>query len=114
MKIINLKEFLKLPEGTVYVKFDPVIFDELSVKESSISNLDWIYSPIVNVDAIDSTDIYGITNKSLVEGSSFNLDINSTTREGMYDESQLFTVYEKSDVKQLIQKLNESLERAYE
>lgn len=114
MRIINLKEFLKLPEGTLYVKFDPVLFDELSIKESSISDLDWIYSPIINVDAIDSADIYGITNESLVEGSSFDLDINCTTREGMYDESQLFAVYEKSDVKQLIQKLNDSLERAYE
>ena len=113
MKIVDLNTFLKLPNGTVYAKFTPCEFEDICVKEFADNELDWIYSPLLEVDADELSDVYNITNESYVEGTSFNLDVNYTRRDGFFDTKQLFAVYEKHDLVQLIDKLNDSLKKAY-
>lgn len=112
MKIVNLEQFLQLPAGSVYAKFEPVIFGDLYVKEGSIGNVDWVCAPFIAVDD-EEKDEYYITNESYAEGTSFKLDVNWTCRDGLYEKNQLFAVYEKEDVEQLITKLQDSLSRAY-
>lgn len=45
MKIINRTQFLAMPEGTVYSKFEPCFFGEISIKGESVAN-DWWHQPI--------------------------------------------------------------------
>ena len=42
-------------------------------------------------------------------GESFNLDLDAYTRDGLYEKNQLFAVYEKRDIAQLVKKLEELL-----
>ena len=44
------------------------------------------------------------------EGGSVSMDFNNTSREGLFDEKQLYAVYGKEDVKKLIRKLKDAYE----
>lgn len=47
MRILNKKEFLALPAGVIYNKFEPNYFDTLSIKGYTILSVeDFYYTPI--------------------------------------------------------------------
>lgn len=53
MRIVNRQQFLAMPAGTVYAKYEPCSFEDLCIKGDSLPN-DWFYQQIV--DAIDVHD----------------------------------------------------------
>ena len=58
MKIINQKEFLKLPAGTLFLKYEDSGFDELQIKDESWEN-DFLYVSITDsIDCDGSDDLY--------------------------------------------------------
>lgn len=116
MKILNKKEFYKLPIGTVYSKYDPVCFDLLYIKGENLYGgengepSDFFYIELIsNVSCYNSNEFVDILEEAEEKGTSFDLDFESQTRDGMYDDSQLFAVYEKKDLEGLISKLQSSL-----
>lgn len=42
MRIVGLKEFLTLPVGTVYAKYQPCITEGLEIKGDNCGERDWI------------------------------------------------------------------------
>jgi len=108
MRIVNLQEFRKLPKGTVFAKYSHCEFDELMVLDE-IWECDFIYSSLIgNVLNVSSEDFFEKCT-SMENGNSENLDFECTSRDGLFDDDQLFAVYEKEDIKQFIEKLQESL-----
>ena len=69
MKIINRKQFLKAPEGTIYSEFKPCIINGLYIKNESyglyIKNKslgnDWYYQDLIN--SMDYNDSREYTDK---------------------------------------------------
>jgi hypothetical protein len=104
MKIINRKQFLALPEGVLYAKFNPCIFGDIAIKEESLSN-DWYYQDLLELDVNDSGEWADTLFEGMEKGTSITMDFDCVSRDGLFDEEQLFAVFEKEDVISLIERL---------
>lgn len=113
MKIIDKNTLRDMPAGTLYSRYEPCCFHDLEIFEGPFAENDFIYSflsaPDINGSGGDSSDFM----KEMENGESHEVELNSTGRDGRYDDDELFAIWEKSDVQALIAKLNDSLERAY-
>jgi len=104
MKIIKRDGFLQLPTGTIYCKYQPCVFDSLCVKGETLGNNYWYFSELHgNIDTGDDNYIEESTYGNLRN------DTEELYRDGLCDEEQLFAVYDKDDIIQLIDKLQECL-----
>ena len=105
MKIVNRKDFLKL-ENVLYTEYKPCIFNGLKIKGKTRGN-DFLYddliAPICPSDAMDFSDCC----KKAEEGEEVALDFDYTSRDGLFEEDQLYAIYSKKDVENLIRKLKE-------
>jgi len=112
MKILDRKQFLALPSGVLYSKFQYCRIDGLYMKYETKGDVDWVYQTLIDTPLSfkdDYSDVYEIYEKSHKEGKSFEMDYENTARDGLYEEEQLFAVYEKDDVMKLIQFLGENV-----
>lgn len=112
MRIIKLTELLKMPDGTVYMDFEPIVFGNLCVKKGS-NGFDIGYENIINEIDTNCDTYYIDLIFSATEDSSISLDLDfdCTGRNGYIesDKDKLFAVYEKKDIEGLIKKLTHSL-----
>lgn len=112
MKLVTREQFLKLPEGTIAMKYSQGSFDPLFVKGETWGN-DFISTNIV--DEIETTGSDDLIDKlTLLEnGAEFPMAFEESMRDGCFDDKQLFAIWDKKDIEGLITKLNESLKEAY-
>jgi hypothetical protein len=114
MRIINRAEFLKMPVGTLYIKYKPYYFEGLEVKEDSggLDN-DWCASELTGISTIkegdNSGDIMDALDRYVETGESFELEIDGYGRDGGFDDDELFAIYEPQDIQQLIDRLTKLL-----
>jgi hypothetical protein len=109
MRILKKKEFLKEPDGTVYSKYESLgMVSDLAVKTYSYEN-DWVYYCLIGeIDANDTGEFCDMFSEA--EGDSsieLKLELENTRRDGMYDDSDMFVVYSKEDIKGIISCLND-------
>lgn len=120
MKILNRKEFLALEGQCLFVKTDMYgnPKDDLSIKYYSAYDAscdDFAVDCLEPTIAIENDGDMDLSHKTdmLIEDSDLDLpmDFRYTGRDGMHDTEQeaLFAVYSKEDVKQLIERLKETL-----
>lgn len=115
MKIVNKKEFYKLPEGTLYSEYKPQVFTDLHIKEATFYNLDrnptdYVEMCLIGNLLVQNSNEYSDTLEKAEEtGSSFKLDFEMYGRNGMYQDDQLYAVYEKVDIEGLINVLNQCI-----
>ena len=113
MKIVNLEKFRSLPEGTVFMKYEPCVFGDLSVKGETWQH-DWLYSNITyNIDCVSSDDFSNKLDDAENNGASLQMDFDCFSRDGCFDRDQLFAVYEKDDIDGLIERLIKCKIQAY-
>lgn len=110
MRIYKFKDFIKLPVGTVWSYYTPCVFGGLNVKcsDDSYMDFDFLFDEIVGAFK-DRHD--GSVFDLLDSGGSVDMDFNSTVREGMFDENQLYAVYEKEDLAMLVKRLSDALDK---
>lgn len=108
LKIINREQFLKLPNGVLYAKFEPCVFGDIAIKEDSSSN-GWLYQDLLELDVNDSGEWTDTLFEAIEKGTSFKLDYDCLGRDGMFDDKQLFAVFEKEDVVMLIERLKKTV-----
>jgi hypothetical protein len=116
MKIIKRKEFINMPCGTVFSYYKPCMFNELMIKASDSSSWgnDFLYDDIIGPIEADSSDDFLDKCENMENGVSLPVDFENTKREGLFDDKQLFAVYEKEDVKKLIERLEKTLTNPHE
>jgi hypothetical protein len=114
MRIVNRDEFLKMPIGTLFSKYEPCIVHELLIKGESLiweDGNDFIYNPIS--DAIKHGGSDDFANKlydAQENGTNLTMDFDDNNmRDGCFDYDQLFAIWTKEDLKQLIDKLTSCL-----
>lgn len=109
MKIIDLKTFLSLPNNTVFMKFNPMMFESLCVKQDSLMHNDFQYENITNeIDCSGSDEYMDILYNAISCNTvSIPMDFNCICRDGFFKEDQLFAVYEQKDIDNLIEKLKD-------
>lgn len=105
MKIINRKDFLALPAGVLFSKYAPCYFECMEIKEDSLCN-DFISQQINgSVRSKGESEFADILLAAQETGESFSMDFDACGRDGMFDEDQLFAIWEPADVKALIERL---------
>jgi len=107
MKILTRKQFMNTPIGTVFSYYEPQCFRDLMIKQSDLSGweTDFLYDNIIGALESESSDEYSNKCVKMEAGESVLMDFEATSREGLFEEEQLFAVYEKEDVEKLIKRL---------
>lgn len=110
MRIVDRKTFLSLPGKTLYRKFEPDIYGDLEIKGETLNNdYQVVYSCGFIKGCKDCSDTSDAHDIAVQEGSDYRFDIDTYSRDGMFDKDQLFAVYDNEDIEQLIGKLKECL-----
>lgn len=111
MKLLNRTEFLQMPSGTVYSYYEPCIFTELNIKTSESKDYqnDFVYFRLIGQFDIPVGRGYTEICKKLESHESIPASFEETMREGLFNDKQLFLVYEKEDVERMIQALQDTL-----
>jgi len=114
MKIVNRDTFMHLAKGTIYSYYTPSIFEGLYIKTSEPDELyhdstkktlnDFVCVPLIDGFVKGSYD----NNVNHEEMDHFEFDLDCSTRDGMYEEDQLFAIYDENDILQLVSKLTEA------
>ena len=113
MKIVNREEFLKLPENTLYTKYEPCVVEDLCIKGETWGNDFLVQDITLSVKSTSEHEWDVILELAEIEGSSFDMDFDIEGRDGMFDDDQLFMVWEPKDVKQLINRLLKCIPEDY-
>lgn len=115
MRIINRKEFVALPPGTLFMKYCPLCFDQLCIKDDTINGgQDFCVNDVTNTILCGgSREMQDILFTKGESGESIKMDFNAAGRDGCYDEDQLFAIYEREDVLGLLGVLTTCLKEAY-
>lgn len=106
LKIVTKQEFLKLPKGTLFSKFEPYIFGDLAIKDDTLGTSDFFATYIADAVASDSVeDSWQRLDTAQQTGESLPMDFTEIRRDGTFEEDQLFAVWEPADVQALITEL---------
>lgn len=111
MKIIRLQEFLNMPPGTVFSKYGHCYMEGFDIKTMNIGDRDFVSQELLMpVKSQGSGEMSAILHSAAENGNSFQLDLfESTSRDGCFDEDQLFAIWERQDVAALIGRLTLAL-----
>jgi hypothetical protein len=108
MRIVSRNEFLALPPGTVYCKYWSLgILGDICIKEETVHG-DWWFQSLTKTDAKNTEEFDLAENSSSYE---INLDLNCLDRDGFFEEEDKFAVFNDNDVRQIINVLQETLEK---
>jgi len=108
MKLLNRTEFLAMPENTLYSDYDSGNIEGLYIKDESLNN-DFCYVDIVFSVKNNGDNIFEVIG-DMEQGKSFPVDLDSYEREGLFDDSLQYVIWENEDVKALIEKLNKCVQ----
>lgn len=116
MRIVNRKEFLELPNNTVYSKYESSgMIDGLHIKDESYTN-DWVYFDLIcNIKASSDGELLDKMYKA-ENDHAFQIRNNlyCCQRDGFYEKDDMFVIYNNEDIKALICRLNEVLNKVEE
>lgn len=114
MRIVDRATFLSLPAGTVFAKFEPHVFGEVTIKEQTVGN-DFVEQGLLPwFEGVDDSGAYFDTLETMVAGApSPPLDYDCAGRDGLFDLDQLFAVFEERDVEALVARLQQALSAGY-
>jgi len=97
MRVVDRKTFLTLPEGTAYQKGKPWVWNGLCFKQGNTPHNDWIYTAIDDVESHDSGEAVDRLEEMLETGKSYPIE-DATSRDGFYNDDDLFLIYEAGDL----------------
>jgi hypothetical protein len=123
MRIVNLKEFNTLPEGTVYCRNAGGAFGDMEVIHTQLSDGNWSYrmlSPVAFVvdDDDDEESYFKTLERSWVDGSDIEMDFDAVFVNSDHDEFQgmqadsgkyTFAVFSKQDITAMVERLTKAL-----
>lgn len=107
VKILNRKEFMALPAGTVYFDYRPHVGESLAVKTSGPSAEEADDFCLQNISALEiessgSDELFARTEEMYTKGTERPLVFDNAGREGMFDMAARFAVLDKADVERLV------------
>jgi hypothetical protein len=101
---------MKLPENTLFSKYEPCCFEDLMIKGKTMSN-DFLVQAIA--DAIEHEDSGEFCDKledCRKNGTSVNMDFYCESRDGFFEEDQLFAIWEEKDKLDLLKRLIDGID----
>jgi hypothetical protein len=114
MKIVTRAQFMEYPAETVFCTYAPCYFGDLQIKGDTIISdgkpIDWFYQPISDaVEAKDSGEWADKLITSAKSGESLTFDFECESRDGLFEDEQLYAVWEPQDVAALVKRLQRCL-----
>lgn len=114
MKIVTRTSFLAMPPGTVFCKFKPMILDDLLIKgDTTESGQDFFYQEIHTswpVGIGDTGEWIDVMTRAAETGDDLPApDLDCESRDGLFNEDQLFIVYSAADVEAIICRLQKAM-----
>ncbi len=115
MRIVSKQEFYKLPAGTLYSNYIPCIFEGLKIKGDTICHdgepSDFFYEDLIgNVDVESSEEFCNILEKAVKDKTEFALDFDCGERDGLYDDEDMYAVYNPEEILELSNKIAKCLD----
>ncbi len=114
MKILTRKQFLALRGEYVYAKYKPSYFYDFGIKMCNSGPDDYCHLDLVENIEASSSDKYHdkLTEAEENPGEvSLSLDFENGGRDGMFDDDQLFAIWEDADVQAMINRLQQVLDK---
>ncbi len=110
MKIVTRSQLMAMPAQTLYSTYAPCWFGELLIKGDTIvhegRNIDWFEQDIAGaLDCHDSGEFSDMLDDAQKNGTSLPMDFDCEGRDGLFDDSQLYAVWEPQDVAALVTRL---------
>lgn len=113
MRLYTRKEFLGLPSGVVFAKYEPHCFSEWQIKGDTLPYNDFQYQDFVSLNT-DLYNEYWEACEDFVEKRTANIDFHDWRRDGLYETDEtMFAVLEAYEVRGLINRLQETLDEGY-
>ncbi|EKK7713488.1 hypothetical protein PO816_000328 [Cronobacter dublinensis] len=115
MRIVDRKTFLSLPPNTVYsishwtANTCSTSITDLLIKGDTVANSDYYEQAIPDFDFEDIDEKFEAVERAIQEGKSIRTDFRVETRNSMFDEEQMYAVWEREDIVGLIERLKECL-----
>lgn len=102
MRIVDRKTFLSLPPGTIFAKYTPCMFEDWRVKDDTSGN-DFYCRELVPTWTVAATDtsLYFDELRRAASEEVGPLDFETISRDGCFDDDQMFAVLSPEDVKAL-------------
>lgn len=111
MRLVNRKEFLELPSGTLFAECtQPWVFAALDIKGSTLSYNDYNVRGLAWVDADSSEQAIDRLEEQLKDSTLSYPSERDYGRDGCFDEDGLYMVFERDDVLSIIEDLREAYE----
>lgn len=109
MRIVGLDEFLRMPEGTVFAKYSPCVFEDLQIKGDTLGEIRDFTAASLSVPhmagADGSNSEFEILDRIEADGTDHPVELNLYGRDGCFEPAQLFAVWSDADVALLIARL---------
>lgn len=101
---------MALPAGTIWSYYHPCVFNDLNIKDSEPepNYPDFSNSSLIGAVENHSSDDFTDKCERMERGESLPVDFEFSGREGMFDDEQLYAIYEPTDVDLLIKRLTEA------
>lgn len=109
MKIVNRREFLKLPVGTAYAKGQKWYFEALCFKGQTVGEDDWAEYDFVGIDSDGLEDATLKMESMLNDGSSYPMQ-DDYYRDACFDDEQIFMIFERDDLEIIKKKIEEAIQ----
>lgn len=107
MRIVDRKVFLSQPDGVLFAKYEPTgCFDGLCVKHETFFGFDgtpsdFCYQNCLEILADGTEEWLDVMTDAEDNNASFSLDLDCGSRDGLFDQGQLFALFELGDLKAL-------------
>jgi hypothetical protein len=112
MKIVNLQTFRSLPANTLFSKYAPCNFGDLCIKGETIEHDFYVQQIADAIECSGSDEFVDKLYHAAETGESVAFDFECEGRDGLYENEQLFAVWELDDVRALIERLGQCLHNA--
>lgn len=120
MRIVDRKTFLTLPAGTVFAKHRAVegvsarqslCFDEVAIKGETVAGVDFVVQDLFPwpEDCNDSSEWSDAIAAAFDGKETAPLDYECSARDGLFDQDQLFAVWDVEDTRRLVARLQKAL-----
>jgi len=103
MRIVDLPAFMALPAQTVYHLYEPCNTGPLSIKGDNCHGMDWVEQVLDGMPQSNGSDqLFDRLDEMENNGTVFPLEVEGTSRHGLYPDQQLFMIYDPADLDALI------------
>jgi len=112
MKIVSRQALMAMPAKTVYQTYEPCAFGPINVKAETIvfngEAIDWFY--VVGIEQPDfeeanNSETWFDACERMERGESIPAYIGVLCRDGLFDDRQLYAVWDSEDVARLVSAL---------